>query len=98
MTCDDTGSPLSMYSRTKVASRRRDRSGSSKEPITSQELRAYRSNYSPLFSESPFPSHADGRDVRIGDLAVLGGDELRHDADRDLLRRRSEERRVGEEW
>src|SRR5262245_34802999 len=76
-----------MYSRTNVANRRRGRSGSSKEPITSQELRAYELNYSPLFSQRPFPSHADRRYPRIRDLAVFGGNELGNDAHRDLLRR-----------
>src|SRR5262245_31663017 len=75
-----------MYSRTNVANRWRDRSGNSKEPITSQELRACTSNYSPLFPECPVPAHADGRDARVGDLAVLGGNELRHDAHGNFLR------------
>src|SRR4029450_9023567 len=87
MLCDDTGAQLSMCARTRVASKRRERSGNSKEPITSQELRAYRSNYSPLFSECSFPSQADGRDARVGNFAVLGSDEFGHDAHSDLLRR-----------
>src|SRR5262245_33326848 len=85
MTCDDTGSPLSMYSRTSVASSRRDRSGNSKKPITNQELRAYKTNYSPLFSECSFPSQADGGNARVGDLAVFGRDQFGHDAHGDFL-------------
>src|SRR4030095_6773122 len=84
--CDETGSPPSMYSRTSVASSWSERSANSKEPITSQELRACKWNYSPLFSESPFPAHADGCHARIGNLSVLGGDELGDNAHGDLLR------------
>ena len=38
------------------------------------------------FLQGAFPPHADRGDVRLGELPVLDGDELREDADGDLLR------------
>src|SRR3954470_21883795 len=97
-TCDDTGSPVSMYSRTSVASSRRERSERSKELISGQKVTSRPSDYSqapkgrpcplaPLFLERAFPAHRDGGDVRLGDLAVLHGDQLGQDAHGNLLRR-----------
>src|SRR5687767_9945152 len=74
--CDATGSPVSMYSRTSVASSRRERSESSKEPITCQLP----------FLKGAVPAHRHGGHVGLGDLAVFHGDQLGEDADGDFLR------------
>src|SRR6185503_7974578 len=88
--CDAIGSPVSMYSRTSVASSRRERSESSEEPIVCQSLRAsfklYRMGWSALLQRA-VPAHGDGGDVRLGDLAVLHGNQLGQDAHGDFLRR-----------
>src|SRR4051812_29549361 len=93
-TWDDTGSPVSMYSRTSVASSRRDRSERSKELISGQNVASRPLDYSPLpdagrrplLLQRAFPSHADRGNIGLGHLAVLHGDEFRQDADRNFLR------------
>src|SRR5689334_3470963 len=48
---------------------------------------ALRISVDTLFLQRAFPFHADGGDVRLGQLAMLHGNQLGEDADRDLLRR-----------